>query len=202
MLFTSYGFLAFLAAVLVLYYTLCRRFQWQLLLAASYLFYYWSGPKNLIFIMVTTVTTYFAALKIGHYGEISAAYIKENKAKLTKEERKAYKAGMKKIQRKWMLACLFLNLGILAVLKYTNFAIANINFFLDAFHAGEPISFKNMILPMGISFYTFMAVGYLVDVYRGKYPAKRRFCDGLHRQTSNRERDYLLLYKKKCGQSF
>ena len=45
--------------------------------------------------MVTTVTTYFAALKIGHYGEISAAYIKENKAKLTKEERKAYKAGMK-----------------------------------------------------------------------------------------------------------
>ena len=116
MLFTSYGFLAFLAAVLVLYYTLCRRFQWQLLLAASYLFYYWSGPKNLIFIMVTTVTTYFAALKIGHYGEISAAYIKENKAKLTKEERKAYKAGMKKIQRKWMLACLFLSLGILAVL--------------------------------------------------------------------------------------
>ena len=72
-----------------------------------------------------------------------------------------------------MLACLFLNLGILAVLKYTNFAIANINFFLDAFHAGEPISFKNMILPMGISFYTFMAVGYLVDVYRGKYPAKK-----------------------------
>lgn len=51
MLFTSYGFLAFLAAVLVLYYTLCRRFQWQLLLAASYLFYYWSGPKNLIFII-------------------------------------------------------------------------------------------------------------------------------------------------------
>ena len=173
MLFTSYGFLTFLAAVLILYYTLCRRFQWQLLLAASYLFYYWSGPKNLIFILVTTVTTYFAALKIGHYGEISAAYIKENKAKLTKEERKAYKAGMKKLQRKWMLACLFLNLGILAVLKYTNFAIANINFFLDAFHVGEPISFKNMILPMGISFYTFMAVGYLVDVYRGKYPAKR-----------------------------
>lgn len=173
MLFTSYGFLGFLAVTTILYYTLCRKFQWQLLLAASYLFYYWSGPKNLIFIMVTTVTTYFAALKISRYHETCEAYIKENKGKLTKEERKAYKAGVKTVQKKWMLACLLFNLGILAVLKYTNFAISNVNFFLDAFHTGKQLSFLNMLLPMGISFYTFMAVGYLVDVYRGKYPAKK-----------------------------
>lgn len=72
-----------------------------------------------------------------------------------------------------MDACLpAFNLGILAVLKYTNFFISNVNFFLDVFGSGKQLSFLNLILPMGISFYTFMAVGYLLDVYRGKYPAE------------------------------
>lgn len=173
MLFTSYGFIGFLLIVFILYYTCCKNWQWQLLLIASYVFYYFSGPKNLLFIVITTITTYFAAQKIDAYHEIQKAYLKQKKAQMSKEERKTYKASIKSIQKKWMLSCLFLNLGILAVLKYTNFAISNVNFFLNVFRSEKQISLFEMILPMGISFYTFMAVGYLVDVYRGKYPAKQ-----------------------------
>lgn len=172
MLFTSYGFIGLTAAVLVLYYTALKRYQWQLLLAASYAFYWFSGPKNLIFILVTTVTVFLAAQKISGLHQAQEAYLKEHKAQMSKEERKAYKASVKSSQRRWMLVCLLFNLGILAVLKYTNFFISNVNFFLDVFGSGKQLSFLNLILPMGISFYTFMAVGYLLDVYRGKYPAE------------------------------
>ena len=64
MLFTSYGFLGFAAVLFLLYYLIPRRFQWELLLAASYLFYFIAGPSWLLYILVTTVTTYFAALRI------------------------------------------------------------------------------------------------------------------------------------------
>lgn len=67
---------------------------------------------------------------------------------------------------------LFLNFGILAVLKYTNFAIANVNGLLSFWGTEKRLPFLNLLLPLGISFYTFITMGYLIDVYRGKYPAE------------------------------
>ena len=84
MLFTSYGFIGLTAAVLVLYYTALKRYQWQLLLAASYAFYWFSGPKNLIFILVTTVTVFLAAQKISGLHQAQEAYLKEHKAQMSK----------------------------------------------------------------------------------------------------------------------
>ena len=72
-----------------------------------------------------------------------------------------------------MLVCLLFNLGILAVVKYTNFAISNVNAILKWTGSGNELSFVNIILPMGISFYTFQAMGYIIDVYRGTCKAER-----------------------------
>ncbi len=173
MLFTSYRFLAFLAVVFLLYYVLPKKCQWPFLLVASYVFYFLSGPSYLIFIAVTTVSVYLVSRKLDALAETQKAYLKEKKAILSKEERKAYKAGITARKWKWLLLCILLNIGILAVLKYTNFAIANVNHLLAAFHSEKQLSSLNLVLPMGISFYTFQAVGYIIDVYRGTCRAEK-----------------------------
>ncbi len=173
MLFTSYGFLGFIAIVFVLYYLIPRKCQWGLLLAASYLFYFFAGPEYLPYILVTTVTVYIAALRIGKNEEAQAVYLKAHKADLSREEKKAYKETQKKIRRRWILAAILLNMGILAVVKYTNFAIANVNGLLGALGREGRLSFLDLALPLGISFYTFQAVGYLIDVYRGTVQVER-----------------------------
>ena len=96
----------------------------------------------------------------------------KNKKEMSKEERKGYKAKIKSRQWRLLLMGLFLNFGILAVLKYTNFAIANVNGLLSFWGTEKRLPFLNLLLPLGISFYTFITMGYLIDVYRGKYPAE------------------------------
>ena len=172
MLFTSYEFIAFLICVIILYYVLPSRYQWKLLLAASYVFYFVSGWKNCFFILLTTGSTYFLARRIDGLHREQAAYIKEHKKELSKEERKRYKEKIKSRQWRLLLTGLFLNFGVLAVLKYSNFAIANLNFGLSLLGSQRQIGFLALLLPLGISFYTFITMGYLIDVYRGKYPAE------------------------------
>lgn len=173
MLFTSYGFIGFLAVLFLLYYICPRKCQWALLLAFSYCFYFLAGAEYVVFLCVTTVTIWFAACRIEDSADRQAAYLKEHKAELSREEKKAYKDRLKKVRLGWILAGILLNIGILAVLKYTNFAIANINGLLGAFGQTGRLSFLNLALPLGISFYTFQAVGYLIDVYRGTVRAQR-----------------------------
>lgn len=172
MLFTSYEFIAFLILLFVLYYAIPAKYQWKLLLAASYLFYFVSGWKNCFFILLTTVSTWFLAGRIDRLHREQAAYIKEHKKELSREERKSYKEKIKSRQWRLLLTGLFLNFGILAVLKYTNFVIANINLGLSLAGNQKQIGFLTLLLPLGISFYTFITMGYLIDVYRGKYPAE------------------------------
>ncbi len=172
MLFTSYEFIAFLILLFILYYAIPARHQWKLLLLASYVFYFVSGWKNGLFILLTTVSTYFLAKGIDKLHREQAAYLKEHKKEMSKEERKGYKAKIKSRQWRLLLMGLFLNFGILAVLKYTNFAIANVNGLLSFWGTEKRLPFLNLLLPLGISFYTFITMGYLIDVYRGKYPAE------------------------------
>ena len=170
MLFTSYTFIAFIAVVLLAYYLVPKKWQWPLLLISSYFFYWCADPMYLVFIGVTTVSTYFISRWLEKVNAAQKAYLAENKATLSKEEKKAYKNKMK--QKKWriLLLCLIFNLGILSVTKYTNFVINNINSFLS----GEnQLALVNMIVPMGISFYTFQTMGYIIDVYRDKQKVER-----------------------------
>ena len=162
--FTSYNFILLLAL-----YSLLFNIKISVAaFAASFFFYSFSGWDNVAYITITIIATYFAAVKIGQLHETQQSYLKENKGSLTREDKKAYKEKVKSKQKKYLLICLLFDLGILAVLKYTNFVISNVNSISRFFNAGE-LSFLDIAFPMGISFYTFQSVGYLVDVYRGKY---------------------------------
>ena len=127
MLFTSFEFVAFLACVLVLYYLIPVRFQWILLLVANVFFYACSGLYGLLFMGVTIVTSYAAARIMSAVQYHMDYTVKAHKEVWSKQERKAYKQQIKRKKRMIFIGCLLVNLGILAVLKYTNFAIANVN---------------------------------------------------------------------------
>ncbi len=173
MLFTSYSFLAFLLILFLLYYIVPKKCQWVLLLIAGYVFYAHAGWECFFFIGVTTITTYGVGLLIDRNHNQQKAYLAENKASLSKEEKKAYKEKQKNKRFALMVVCLVLNFGILAVLKYTNFAIANINGILEMAGSEKVLAFQDLILPLGISFYTFQSMGYLIDIHRGKYSAQK-----------------------------
>lgn len=173
MLFTSYEFLGFLLLLFPLYYLIPKKGQWMLLLGASYLFYFMAGAYCLLYILVTTVTVYLLGRKMEDLRQEQAGYLKEHKGELGKEEKKAYKNAIKKRQWRALVLGLLINLGILAVVKYTNFAIYNVNLTLHFFGSAGQLDFLDIALPMGISFYTFQALGYLIDVYRGTVEAER-----------------------------
>ena len=172
MLFTSYGFIAFLAAVLLLYYIVPKRTQWMLLLAASYFFYAFSGLWNFAFIISVTVSCYVIARVIARMKEREDIAVEQNRDIWSKDERKQYRAKKKK-RRLWVLILgVTINIGILAVIKYTAFAINNVNSMLSLFDV-KKLSVPSLILPMGISFFVFQSVAYIIDVYRGKTFAEK-----------------------------
>lgn len=173
MSFASAQFLGFFALLFALYYLLPKRWQWKLLLVGSVVFYWFAGWYCLIYIGVTTITTYLAARKVGQLQQEQDAWLKAHRAELDKEQRKAYKAAGKKARWRWTLGCLLLNFGILAVVKYTDFVISNLNGVLSAAGSATQLPLAELVLPMGISFYTFQAMGYLIDVYWGKYPPQQ-----------------------------
>lgn len=173
MLFTSYGFMGFAAVLLFIYYLIPQKYQWLLLLLFSYIFYCAASPFYLIYILTTTITVWFAACQIGKNTERQSSYLKLHKEEMSREEKKAYKNRQKKKRAGWMTACILLNIGILAVVKYANFLIESVNGVLSAFGKTGGLSFVSLALPMGISFYTFQAIGYLVDVNRGTVRAEK-----------------------------
>lgn len=173
MLFTSYEFMLFVLITTVLYYLVPKKVQWCLLLAANYIFYFLAGAEYLPFILFTTISTWLIGRKLHKLKMLQEQYLSLHKADMSREERKEYKKVQKKKQWKWLLFCLFLNIGILAVVKYTNFAIANVNSLLHTTGSTKQFDFASLIVPLGISFYTFQTMGYIIDVYRGKNKAEQ-----------------------------
>ncbi|NLJ90033.1 MAG: MBOAT family protein [Clostridiales bacterium] len=169
MIFTSYEFIFFLVIVFALYYMAPKKFQWVLLLVASYTFYAYAGVKFLVYILVTTVSTYIFSSRIGKIHEEQDMYLKQNKGELSRQERKEYKEVMKSKRFRLLVICLFINFGILGVIKYTNFVIANVNSLFANLGFTRGLTFVNFAVPLGISFYTFQTMGYVIDIYRGKY---------------------------------
>ena len=159
---------AYGAGCSLVYYLVPRRFRWVLLLAASLGFYATRAAIGLPFILLTALTIWGAALRIGRIHEKCESQIREQKGTLTPPERKQLRGAAKKRMRIWMLGALILNFSILAVLKYT-----------DDVCGWFSISPLGLLLPLGISFYTFQSVGYLLDVYNGKAEPVRnpaKFC--------------------------
>ena len=174
MAYTTITFLMFVLLVTAAYYWFpVKKYQWTVFLAASYLFYLWASWSVAAFILLTTITVYFAALamhkNIGQTKETVASH----KADWDREQKKLYKEEMKK-KRRWVLVLtLVLNLGILGFLKYFNLLAGGMNHLLHGAGASQMIPALKLFLPLGISFYTFQATGYLIDVYREKFEPER-----------------------------
>ncbi|MBP5491794.1 MAG: MBOAT family protein [Clostridiales bacterium] len=185
MLFTSYEFIGFVILLVALYYVLPKKAKWPLLLLGSYVFYFFAGWKFLFYILAVTIITYVAGILISKNKKAADARFAEMKAldkngsgnpeEVGKDARKRYKEAQKAKRRHIMAWGITIALLILAVVKYTNFTIYNINGILSAFHAPKRINFLTIALPMGISFYTFQAVGYVIDVYRDRHEAQTNF---------------------------
>lgn len=150
MLFNSWSFAIFLPIVFVLYWILPHKFRWILLLASSYYFYMSWNVKYVLLIFITSIISYMAALLIEW------------------EERLLIK--------KWILGgTLFFCLGILFFFKYFDFISYNMIELLNVFSIQlHPITLK-LLLPVGISFYTFQTLSYVIDVYKGDVAAERHF---------------------------
>lgn len=162
-------FAIFLFVAIVLYYLTPAAHQWKSLLLISCGFYLVSGPENLIFLLTTALSTYYAGIRIGRINgeyEEKLAQCREAGTKLTRSEKQALKAEEDKRKRVIMVLTLVLNFGILFVLKYS-----------DTLRFLIPFSYQvpafSWIIPMGISYYTFQSMGYIIDLYRRKYPPER-----------------------------
>lgn len=172
MLFTSIKFIVFTAILFAVYHLAPQKMRWSLLLIASGIYVVLSDDTRWVFLTcmaVTAITSWAAALWMDKIGSESDAYIKSHKEELDKAAKKALKEKTKSKKKLIMALCLLLNLGILAVTKYTDFVIENINAVLKS----EVIRPSELIVPLGISFYTFRTVSYVIDVYRGTSKAEK-----------------------------
>ena len=140
MLFNSFHFLIFFPIVTLIYFFIPYRVRWIWLLITSYYFYMCWNPKYAILIATSTLITYLSGILISK----------------SKDKKKL-----------WVALSFISNLGILFFFKYFNFAIENINIILNKLHITLITPSFDVLLPVGISFYTFQALSYTVDVYRG-----------------------------------
>ncbi len=171
MSYQSVGFLLFSAVVLLVYYLLGRKCQRWVLAAGNLIFYAAAGPQYLPFLLVTMLATYLAGRGMGRVYEKADEQLK---GCTTPEEKKAVKASARKQARRMLLIGLLVTIALLVVCKYTGFILTNINSLLLLLQVPQLTVFR-MILPLGISFYSFMALSYVLDVYWKRYPAETDF---------------------------
>jgi len=156
MLFNSFNFLVFFPIVVIVYLGLPKRIRYIWLLIASYFFYMCWNPKYIILIVFSTFVTYLSSIFIDKLNHSDRANIDFKK--------KIVVAGS-----------FIINIGILIFFKYFDFLLSNINIILKQFHMLPIENHFNIILPVGISFFTFQALSYTVDVYRGDVEVERNF---------------------------
>ena len=155
MLFNSGDFFFFFLVVYVLYVSIPHRAQNILLLAASYFFYgYWDW-RFLILIFISTVVDYFSGISI----------------------KSARDSLNQTLAKRWLILSLIVNLGILGFFKYFNFFADSFSSFMSLFGWEVSITTLNIILPVGISFYTFQTMSYSIDVFRGHTKPTKHFAD-------------------------
>ncbi len=142
-----------------------RGYQWVVLLAGSMGFYLWSDARSFGFLLVTSLTTWLAGKRMRALDEACDA---ESKTVANRKERKAVRQAFQK--RRWhvLLATLILNFGILGYVKYWNTLLGYV-------HLDQGFLASRLLLPLGISFYTFTSLGYLIDVYNKKVEPEENY---------------------------
>ncbi|GAA0077849.1 MBOAT family protein [Clostridium sp. CTA-5] len=155
MTFNSIDFLIFFPIVTIIYFIIPSKLKWIWLLVSSYYFYMCWNPKYAILIAASTISTYLTGLLI-------------EKSNLINEKSKS-----KLIKKFLILMSLFINLGILFLFKYYKFFTRGINILVSIFNITIKFPSFDFMLPVGISFYTFQALSYTIDVYRGDIKAEK-----------------------------
>ena len=148
MLFNHIEFIFFLPIVILLYFLTPSKYRWVLLLAASYYFYMCWKVEYIFLIIFSTLIDYFSGLKMSSLAS-------------------------KKKRRPYLIISLASNLGLLFTFKYFNFFSENLNLFFQKFNMSGDIPLMKVLLPVGISFYTFQTLSYSIDVYFGKQKAEK-----------------------------
>ena len=150
MVFNSFEFLIFFVVIFGLYFLVPNGLRWLLLLVGSYFFYMSWEPAYIILIIFSTVIDYF----VSH--------------RMVKEERKEQRTRL-------LWVSIIVNLGLLFAFKYFNFFSENIASLLNVLGIGYKPAVSSLLLPVGISFYTFQTLSYSIDVYRGVLKPEKHF---------------------------
>lgn len=148
MLFNSLEYIIFLPAVVLLYFLIPHRFRWVFLLMASYYFYMCWKAEYIILIVASTLVDYFCGIQMS-------------------------KLATKKARKKYLIISLISNLGILFFFKYFDFFNQSTTALLQQFNIFYNSPHFNVLLPVGISFYTFQTLSYSIEVYNGKQKAEK-----------------------------
>ncbi len=173
--FISATFIVFVVILAGVYFMAPDKVKWLVLLAGSYIFYMASSVKLLLFLLFTTAVTFVCGLALGDINDKLSAYLKEHKQELSREDKKVLKNQASRKKKYVVAAAVLINLGLLVFLKYFNFIGGNLNSLLLRLGVGRTIPTLNLLLPLGISFYTLQSIAYIVDLYRGKYQPDRNF---------------------------
>ena len=149
MLFNSFQFILFYIIVLILYYKVNHKFRWILLLLSSCIFYMYFKAIYILILLFTIVIDYFAGILL--------------------------ETTSSKYKKMVLLLSLIANIGILVFYKYFNFFNENLGYIFHYFKIDYSISNLSFLLPIGLSFHTFQAMSYTIEIYRGKQKAERHF---------------------------
>jgi alginate O-acetyltransferase complex protein AlgI len=148
MLFNSFEFLLFFPIVTLLYFLVPHKYRWSLLLLASCIFYIFFKVIYILILFFTIIIDYWAGLLIE-------------------------KSETPRKKKMFLVMSLVANIGVLAVFKYYNFLNGNLSGLIGLFGRTNPIPYLHILLPIGLSFHTFQAMSYTIEVYRGNQNAER-----------------------------
>ena len=152
MLFNSISYLVFFPLVCALYWSLPHKYRNGMLLVASYYFYMNWQPIYAFLILISTITTWLCGIKIDNASTTNIC-----------------------VRKTYLAFCIIFNLSILFFYKYLSFITDIIFSLLSFFNISMQVPHFDILLPVGISFYTFQAIGYTIDVYKNKIRAERSF---------------------------
>lgn len=153
MIFNSIAFAVFLPIIFILYWICPAKYRYLFLLAASFYFYMQTDKRYIFLLLSTAALSYFLALALQAANSLPG-------------NGECEKRKIRMLKKIYLLAGILLLTGCLVIFKY-------LDFFFEAAGLASPVI--QLMLPVGISFYTFQTLGYLIDIYRGKYPAERHF---------------------------
>ena len=172
--YVSVYFFLFLVGSILIYWLFPKKIRYYAILVFSLVFYCLICWKSIFFLAYCTLLNYFIGRLITSNQKKTDAWLEENK-EIDKEEKKAYKNKQKKIRKTFLILGIIGNVLVLVLMKYLNFLTGNVNSIIHLFGGTFEFPLNHWILPLGISFYTFQAIAYIVDIYWNKYECETNF---------------------------